>query len=139
MKLPEPTPAIPIDFGLIENLAFDHVSFKHQTAQYYALSNITFETETGKTIAFVGPSGSGKTTLVKLLVGLYQPLQGSVLYNKVAEKDINFEALRNQIGFKRKTPNFLQVPFAKTYYLSIHWQQTRRCILHIKGRPAIIF
>ncbi len=99
MKLPEPTPAIPIDFGLIENLAFDHVSFKHQTAQYYALNNITFETETGKTIAFVGPSGSGKTTLVKLLVGLYQPLQGSVLYNKVAEKDINFEALRNQIGF----------------------------------------
>ncbi len=98
-KLPEPTPDLPIDFGLIEHLSFDHVSFKHQTAQYYALYNVSFETQTGKTIAFVGPSGSGKTTLVKLLVGLYQPLEGSVKYNNVAEKDINFEALRNQIGF----------------------------------------
>jgi len=47
----------------------------------------------------VGPSGSGKTTLMKLLVGLYRPQQGKILYNNLDETVINFEDLRNQIGF----------------------------------------
>jgi ATP-binding cassette subfamily B protein len=47
----------------------------------------------------VGPSGSGKTTLMKLLVGLYRPQEGEILYNGYDEEDIDFEDLRNQIGF----------------------------------------
>jgi ATP-binding cassette subfamily B protein len=54
---------------------------------------------TGETIAFVGPSGSGKTTLMKLLVGLYRPQQGKILYNGMDENNIDFNDLRNQIGF----------------------------------------
>jgi ATP-binding cassette subfamily B protein len=75
------------------------VKFKHQTAQIPALSNISFDVKTGETIAFVGPSGSGKTTLVKLLVGLYRPEEGSILYNGVDGKNIDFDTLRVQIGF----------------------------------------
>jgi ATP-binding cassette subfamily B protein len=75
------------------------VKFKHQTAQLPALTNISFDVKTGETIAFVGPSGSGKTTLVKLLVGLYRPEEGSILYNGVDGKDIDFDTLRIQIGF----------------------------------------
>lgn len=98
-KKPEPKPEHPIDFGLLEKLEFQNVTFKHQSAQYNALNDISFNVVKGKTIAFVGPSGSGKTTLVKLLVGLYQPQKGNIFFNNVAEKDINFEKLRNQIGF----------------------------------------
>jgi len=53
----------------------------------------------GETIAFVGPSGSGKTTLMKLLVGLYRPEEGAILYNGMNEDTIDFNDLRNQIGF----------------------------------------
>jgi ATP-binding cassette subfamily B protein len=53
----------------------------------------------GNTIAFVGPSGSGKTTLVKLLVGLYQPNEGEVIYNDVAHHQIDKNELRHQLGF----------------------------------------
>ncbi|MER3464296.1 MAG: ABC transporter ATP-binding protein, partial [Chitinophagaceae bacterium] len=53
----------------------------------------------GETIAFVGPSGSGKTTLMKLLVGLYRPQEGVIYYNGLDENQINFNDLRNQIGF----------------------------------------
>src|SRR4029079_9110259 len=53
----------------------------------------------GETIAFVGPSGSGKSTLMKLLVGLYRPQQGKILYNNLDETEIHFDDLRNQIGF----------------------------------------
>src|SRR5205823_13755364 len=75
------------------------VSFKHLTANRNALKHVNFTTLTGETIAFVGPSGSGKTTLVKLLVGLYQPLEGVINYNDVPGEEIDLDQLREKIGF----------------------------------------
>lgn len=95
----EPKPTVPTPVGSIETLAFEGVSFKHQTASYKALDNISFHASKGETIAFVGPSGSGKSTLVKLLVGLYVPQTGKLLYNNTDSHDIYFDALREQIGF----------------------------------------
>lgn len=83
----------------VRKLSFNNVSFKHLTANRNALNNISFETEVGETIAFVGPSGSGKTTLVKLLVGLYQPLEGDILYNDIPSKEIDLDELREKVGF----------------------------------------
>jgi ATP-binding cassette subfamily B protein len=100
LKMPvERKPAHPIPLGNIEKLAFQDVSFKHLTASNYALKNINFETGRGETIAFVGPSGAGKTTLVKLLVGLYPPQTGRVLYNGINSTDIDVDELRERIGF----------------------------------------
>ncbi len=98
-KLPEPKPTSPKQIGSIEELEFKNVSFQHQSAHYKALNDISFEVKNGETIAFVGPSGSGKSTLVKLLVGLYRPQEGSILYNKINGKEFDFDELRNQIGF----------------------------------------
>jgi len=98
-KKPEPKPDMPINFGLVEELEYKNVSFKHQTATTYALQNINFNAKSGETLAFVGPSGSGKSTLVKLLVGLYRPESGSIAYNGIDGKKIDFDELRTQIGF----------------------------------------
>ncbi|MGB8193243.1 MAG: ABC transporter ATP-binding protein [Chitinophagaceae bacterium] len=98
-KSPEPQPDHPVHLGDIRNLEFTEVGFKHQTAQQPAIDDISFQVKTGETIAFVGPSGSGKTTLMKLLVGLYRPQKGKILYNGIDENSINYEDLRNQIGF----------------------------------------
>ncbi|BEV06579.1 MULTISPECIES: ABC transporter ATP-binding protein [Chryseobacterium] len=95
----EPKPLTPKKIGAIEELEFEKVSFQHQTAHYKALSSISFNVKNGETIAFVGPSGSGKSTLVKLLVGLYRPQEGSILYNNINGKEFDFDELRNQIGF----------------------------------------
>ena len=99
IKAPEMKPESPIHFGNIEELEFVNVKFKHQTATQHALLNISFDVKTGETIAFAGPSGSGKTTLVKLLVGLYRPEEGKILYNNIDGKNIDFDTLRTQIGF----------------------------------------
>jgi ATP-binding cassette subfamily B protein len=98
-KKPEPTPSKPVALGPVETLSFKSVAFKHRTASQKAIDGISFDVQTGQTIAFVGPSGSGKTTLMKLLVGLYRPDEGSILYNGLDENTIHFEDLRNQIGF----------------------------------------
>jgi ATP-binding cassette subfamily B protein len=95
----EARPDHPTSVGAIQTLSFAGVSFQHQSAQFKALDNISFSVKLGETIAFVGPSGAGKSTLVKLLVGLYRPQIGHIEYNGAKENDIDFEELRNQIGF----------------------------------------
>ena len=92
-------PANPKLVGGINHLDFSNISFKHATAQYKALDDISFDVKKGETIAFVGPSGAGKSTLVKLLVGLYRPQEGTIFYNGISSDDIDFDELRGQIGF----------------------------------------
>ncbi len=92
-------PSNPVKFEHVNELRFSDVSFKHLSANRNALNNISFDTKKGETIAFVGPSGSGKTTLVKLLVGLYLPKEGQILYNNIPSSDINLDHLRERIGF----------------------------------------
>jgi ATP-binding cassette, subfamily B, bacterial len=98
-KAPEPLPLNPATLGIIENLKFENISFQHKTSKHFAIENISFEVTKGTTVAFVGPSGSGKSTLMKLLVGLYRPQSGKVLYNNIDGADIDFNDLRQQIGF----------------------------------------
>ena len=95
----ESKPSNPENIGNVNQLEFNQVSFKHQTATNNALSEVSFKINKGETIAFVGPSGSGKTTLVKLLVGLYKPVSGTVLYNHVDSNAIDLDQFREQIGF----------------------------------------
>ena len=92
-------PENPVEIGALEHLEFDHVVFHHKTANYNAIDGISFTAKTGDTLAFVGPSGSGKSTLVKLMVGLYKPVSGSICFNHVPSNDIRFNRLRQQIGF----------------------------------------
>jgi ATP-binding cassette subfamily B protein len=98
-KKPETSPENPVHLGDIDTLEFRNVGFKHKTASQKAIEGISFGVKAGETIAFVGPSGSGKTTLMKLLVGLYRPEEGAILYNGMNEDTIDFNDLRNQIGF----------------------------------------
>lgn len=95
----EKKPEHPEHLNAIEELSFENVKFQHQSAMKPALENISFDVKRGETIAFVGPSGSGKTTLVKLLVGLYHPIEGTIYYNNFHHTKIDFDELRNQIGF----------------------------------------
>jgi len=104
-KKPEMEPTFPRHLGNIKTLSFRNVSFQHQTAAQKAISNISFDVKVGETIAFVGPSGSGKTTLMKLLVGLYRPQEGKILYNSLDETELRFDELRNQIGFVTQDTN----------------------------------
>ena len=100
LKTPkEPKPASPVPLSDIGSLEFSEVSFQHRTATSRALKGISFRVERGETIAFVGPSGSGKTTLVKLLVGLYIPQRGMILYDGFPVTDVDLDRLRERIGF----------------------------------------
>lgn len=95
----EPKPESPVRIEKVTSLEFKGVTFQHQTSNSKAINDINFNVKSGETIAFVGPSGSGKTTLVKLLVGLYQPMEGEIFYNNVKGKEIDLDLMRERIGF----------------------------------------
>ena len=100
LRIPkEPRPLQPVPMGPLTTLAFEGVGFQHQTATAPALIDISFTVARGESVAFVGPSGSGKTTLVKLLVGLYTPQTGRILYNGLPSTEVDLDRLREGIGF----------------------------------------
>lgn len=94
----EAIPVKPSKLGEIKEVTYRNVSFAHNTANGNAVSDINIHINSGETVAFVGPSGSGKTTLVKLLLGLYKPDKGQVLYNNIESTDIEMTELRKQLG-----------------------------------------
>jgi ATP-binding cassette subfamily B protein len=63
------------------------------------LEGLTLDVPAGQMVAIVGRSGSGKTTLVKCLAGLLEPTEGTILYDGVDLKTLNYRDLRRQIGF----------------------------------------
>jgi len=95
----DPKPANPEPLRELMALNFENVSFQHLTSSTLALNEITFGAARGDTVAFVGPSGAGKSTLVKLLVGLYAPKSGEILYNGIRSNRVDLDLLREKIGF----------------------------------------
>jgi ABC-type bacteriocin/lantibiotic exporter with double-glycine peptidase domain len=77
----------------LENISFSYDSFSDPV-----LKNISLTVEKGEKIAIVGPSGSGKSTLAKIILGLYKPTNGSVLYDDINIDNYNLQDLRTQIG-----------------------------------------
>lgn len=95
----ETRPEAPVEITDLHKVAFKNVVFRHKQGTQNAINSISFKAEKGDTIAFVGPSGSGKSTLVKLLVGLYNPVEGSITYNDVPIQQLKLNHVRRQLGF----------------------------------------
>ena len=77
-----------------------HMSFRYGGPESPAiLEDLTFEVPPNTMVAIVGRSGSGKTTLIKILAGLLEPTEGTILYDGIDLKTLNYRELRRKIGF----------------------------------------
>jgi ATP-binding cassette subfamily B protein len=94
-----PKPKNPKKINSLKNITFKNTSFNYQLIGAQAVKELDLEIKNGQTVAFVGPSGSGKSTLIKLLVGLYQPTNGQLLINGISSAEIDFDDLRQKIGY----------------------------------------
>ena len=81
------------------SLTVKDLSFKYDIySPKDILSNINLSIPNGKVTAIVGASGSGKTTLVKLLLGFYEPLNGSIKIGNANLNEYNLGWWRSQCG-----------------------------------------
>ena len=75
-----------------------NLNFKPESNQRSVLQDINLHIPSGQKLAIVGFNASGKTTLLKIILGLYDDYQGSVLYNGIPKGNINTQSLRSYMG-----------------------------------------
>ena len=78
--------------GEFESLEFRNVSFSYKEEQ--TILNLSFVIRKGQKIALLGHNGAGKTTIIKLLLRLYDPTSGVILYNGKDIREYNLKAYR---------------------------------------------
>lgn len=81
------------------NIEFKNVSFKYAEDLPYALKDISFKIEPGKTLAILGRTGSGKSSIVNVLLRLYDINEGEILVDGHEVKDVTLNSLRENISY----------------------------------------
>ena len=94
----EKNPQQPIAIKVSGDVDIEHVSFAYTKTSENVLTDIDIHIKKGEKVAIVGASGSGKSTLAKLILGLYEPTNGDILYDGVSISQVNKYELRRQIG-----------------------------------------
>ena len=79
-------------------LSFDHVGFSYGHGEAQALHGVSFDVESGQTVALVGRSGAGKTTCANLVMRFWDPVEGHVRLSGHDLRDFELEDLRRQIA-----------------------------------------
>ena len=81
------------------DIEFKNITFNYPEQPLKALDNISFKIKTGERVAFIGRIGSGKSTIEKLMLGMYEPQEGSILIDGTDIRQIDPSDLRRQIGY----------------------------------------
>jgi ATP-binding cassette, subfamily B, bacterial len=85
-------------------ITLERVSFRYGPMAPLVVQDVSVDILPGQFVAIVGRSGSGKSTLARLLVGLYQPTQGRILYDGVDLAELEVRSVRRQLGIVPQTP-----------------------------------
>lgn len=81
------------------SIEFKNVSFKYPGEENYALKNISFKLEDGKSLALVGKTGSSKSTILKLIFREYLPDEGEILIDNQPIERIRINDLSEKTGY----------------------------------------
>lgn len=103
----------------ISEIDLENVSFAYKNVNFQVLKKIDLHFEIGKVYAVVGENGSGKSTLMKLIMGLYSPNEGNVLFNKKNINQWSREALCNQISAVFQ--EYIRYPFSVRDNIEVGW------------------
>ncbi|MCY2687897.1 ABC transporter ATP-binding protein [Salinimicrobium sp. TH3] len=81
------------------SIAFKDVTFTYEDTNITALKNVTFEVESGETLAIIGKTGSGKSTILELIGRLYDVEKGEITIDGKNVQSMNLKELRESIGY----------------------------------------
>ncbi len=75
-----------------------NVRYRYGAGEEWVIKDLSLVIEAGEHVAVVGASGCGKTTLAKLIIGLIEPTEGTVLVNGVPLRQLGLDVWREQLG-----------------------------------------
>ncbi|MCL1869585.1 MAG: ABC transporter ATP-binding protein/permease [Promicromonosporaceae bacterium] len=82
----------------VDELQLDHVSFRYAGAAHDALTDVSLTIPMGGSVALVGPSGAGKSTLVDIILGLSEPVSGTISLDGLPLKNVTNQ-WRSHVGY----------------------------------------
>ncbi|MDQ2719766.1 MAG: ABC transporter ATP-binding protein/permease [Bacteroidota bacterium] len=81
------------------NIEFKHVDFIYPHTGIHAIKNFSLNIHKSQKVAIIGKTGSGKSTIAQLMLRMYDPMNGKILYDGIDIKNIDVKALRSQISY----------------------------------------
>ena len=99
-------------------IVVDNVSFRYSPLSQWVTRDISLDIEPGQMIALVGPSGAGKSTLANLLLGLYEPTSGRILFDGHDLASLDLRSVRRQLGIVSQQPYLFGSSIRKNIALS---------------------
>ncbi|BCJ94805.1 hypothetical protein acsn021_23740 [Anaerocolumna cellulosilytica] len=94
--------------GEVSTIELKNVNFGFDNVEHNILNNINGYFETGKIYGISGKSGQGKSTLFKLLAGILEPKDGSILINGISLCEYNLESYWNRLGYVMQKSMFFE-------------------------------
>lgn len=79
-------------------LKLQNVSFRYDNMKVDTIHDLNLVIKAGSKIALVGANGAGKSSLAKLIVGLYEPYQGCVLFNSYPQQEYTKDNFTQNVG-----------------------------------------
>ena len=128
-EAPRHTPPLSPPRGRHNQIELRNVSFRYPGKDVWALRHINLTLAPGEKLGLVGENGAGKSTLVKLLLRLYEPTEGEILYGGVNLKDIDPADLRSRIGAVYQ--DFVRYQFTAAENIGLGE------VAHVEDRPRI--
>ena len=96
--VPTDNKGIDVEKGIPHTIEFVNVSFSYPGSDRKVLDNINIKICAGESVVLVGLNGAGKTTLIKLITRLYDPTEGTILFDGRDIRDYNVEQLYSVFG-----------------------------------------
>ena len=87
-------------------ITLEHVSFRYSPQRPMVVKDVSLDIPAGSFVALVGASGAGKSTLANLLLGLYTPTGGRVLFDGIDLQSLELRSVRRQLGIVQQQPYF---------------------------------
>lgn len=106
-------------------LEFDHVSFAYPDNEHHALHDVSFRLRRGETLAVIGGTGSGKTTLLNLILRLYEPSSGSILFEGRSIRDYEKQTLTQKITAAMQQYNIFGMTIRDNIALDLECDEER--------------
>jgi len=118
-EAPRVQPALSAPRLLSQTIEFRNVSFQYPGSDKWVLRDVSLKLAPGEKMALVGDNGAGKSTLIKLLLRLYDPTEGAILYGGVDLRDMDPRDLRDRIGVLFQ--DFVKYQFTAAENIGLGW------------------
>ncbi len=128
-EAPRRSPPLSPPRGRDNAIELRNVSFRYPGKQEWALQHVSLSLKAGEKLGLVGDNGAGKSTLVKLLLRLYDPTEGEILYGGVDLRDMDPKDLRSRMGAVYQ--DFVRYQFSAAENIGLGE------VKHLEDRPRI--